>query len=148
MAASDPFRDPFASVLGYQLRRLSLVAMSDLADALHPLGLRPAEASVLQTIDTNPGITQSEVGRMLAIKRANMAPLIAGLEARGLIGREPMNGRSQALNSTSEGKALAAAAFKQTEGNEARCFPALTADERVHLAERLRRMWSHGDETA
>lgn len=143
--AADPPSDPFAPLLGYQLRRLSLAVMADLAEGLQPLRLRPAEATVLLRIAANPGITQSEVGRLLAIKRANMAPLIAGLEARGLLCRAPVDGRSQALTLTDAGAALARDAYAEMEANEARCFPTLPAEGRLRLAEQLRGAWSRLD---
>jgi len=141
---ADPPLDPFAATLGYQLRRLSLLVMADLADGLEPLGLRPADATVLLAIRINPGITQSELGRMLAIKRANMVPLVAGLEARGLVARAAVNGRSQALTLTAAGERLAGEAHAETDANEARCFPGLSAAERRRWAATLHALWSDG----
>jgi DNA-binding MarR family transcriptional regulator len=100
---NNPLEDRF----GYQLRRASVLMMADLAARLTPLGLSIAEASVLVLIKANPGAIQTELGRALAIKRANMAPLIAGLERRGLIRRRAADGRSHALQVNEEGDALA-----------------------------------------
>jgi len=132
----------FDGLLGYQIRRLSLVVMTDLTDALAPLGLRPAEASVLFAIHANSGLTQSELGRMLGIKRANMAPLIAGLEARTAITRDAVDGRSQALHLTEEGRALHARALAVTQAHEQRCFGSLANDERLRLARDLNQLWA------
>lgn len=90
--------DPFKENLGYLLRRASTVAMAELAKRFKILDLRPTEATVLLAIDANPHATLSEVGRLLEIASANMAPLIARLEGRGLVEREPMDGRSHALS--------------------------------------------------
>jgi hypothetical protein len=49
--------DPFEGLLGYHLRRLSVIAMADLAAALAPLDLKPTEASMLFVIDANPRIS-------------------------------------------------------------------------------------------
>ena len=38
-------------------------------------------------IESNPNISQSEIGRMLEIAGANMAPLISRLEKRELVER-------------------------------------------------------------
>ncbi|MBN2791435.1 MAG: MarR family transcriptional regulator [Desulfuromonadales bacterium] len=89
--------------IGYLLRRASTVAMVELAKRLKALDLRPTEATVLLSIDANPNATPSELGRLLAIASANMAPLIARLEVRKLIEREPMDGRSHALSLTPDG---------------------------------------------
>jgi hypothetical protein len=66
--------DPFGCLLGYHLRRLSVLVMADFTAALAPLGLKPAEASVLYAVAAAPGLTQSDVGKTLGIQRANMAP--------------------------------------------------------------------------
>jgi DNA-binding MarR family transcriptional regulator len=68
-----------------------------LARALEKHGVRPVEASVLMVVESMPGTTQSEIGRLLSIKRANMTPLVAKLEARGLVRRERVDGRSHGL---------------------------------------------------
>lgn len=139
---SDPLLRPLADLLGYQLRRLSLMTMADLTAALEPLGIRPTESSVLFTIAGRPGVTQSEIGRALAIKRANMAPLIAGLEAQDLIARAPMDGRSQALKLTDKGAALHRRAQEITMEHERRCFAILSDDGRRTLAQQLREIWT------
>ena len=132
----------FDTLLGYQIRRLSLVVMADLAEGLAPLGLRPAEASVLIAIEANAGMTQSELGRMLGIKRANMAPLIAGLESRAAVSRDAVDGRSQALRLTAEGKALHAQALAATRAHEQRCFGTLADADHVSLCRDLNQLWA------
>ena len=114
-AAAD---DPFGSLVGYHLRRLSVLAMTDLSKALAPLGLKPADASVLFSLAANPGITQSDMGKTLGIRRANMAPLIAALVERGLIDRQAVDGRSQALRLSASGRLLQSQARKVTETHE------------------------------
>ena len=57
----------------------------------------PSEASVLLVIEANPNISQSEIGRMLEIAGANMAPLISRLQKRELIERQSVDGRSHGL---------------------------------------------------
>jgi len=94
-APNEVAGDPFAGLLGYHLRRLSVLVMADFTEALAPLGLKPAEASVLYAIRAGTGMTQSDVGKMLGIQRANMAPLIAGLMQRGLVERDRVDGRSR-----------------------------------------------------
>jgi DNA-binding MarR family transcriptional regulator len=141
MAAVPPLPDPFAELLGYQLRRLSQLVMADLAERMDPLNLRPTEASVLYVIAATPGATQSDIGRMLGIKRANMAPLIAGLEARGLVSRQAVDGRSQALRLTPEGETIRARASNATRENERRCFASLPEADRNELTAKLRGLW-------
>ncbi|MEH3106981.1 MAG: MarR family transcriptional regulator [Sphingomonas fennica] len=117
--------DPLSGLLGYQLRRASVVMMADLAEVLAPLGLRPSESTTLLTIGANPTITQSELGRHLGIKRANMTPLTASLVARGLIDRTPVDGRSHGLRLTAAGAALAEEARAAIGAHEQRFRAAL-----------------------
>jgi len=100
--ATDPLKD----FPGYALRRASLAVMAALARRMSELGLRPTEATVLVVIEANPGITQSEVGQLLDIARANMAPLAARLLERDLIVRERVDGRSQGLSLSAAGRQL------------------------------------------
>jgi DNA-binding MarR family transcriptional regulator len=100
--AIDPLRD----YPGYALRRASAATMQRLAGGLQALDLRASEASILVVIEANPGITQSEIGRLLDIAGANMAPLMRGLHERGLVERNPVDGRSHALQLTASGRTL------------------------------------------
>jgi DNA-binding MarR family transcriptional regulator len=139
----SPETSLFDGLLGYHLRRMSVVVMTDLTQALAPLDLKPADASVLFMIEANPGITQSEVGKVLGILRANMAPLIGALLKRSLIEREPVDGRSQALTLSSAGRALCARAKLVTKEHEQRLFGSLSASARNRLISQLRELWDH-----
>lgn len=101
-----PIVDPLKDLPGYALRRASAAVMARLAVRLAALDLRPSEASVLLVIDANPGVTQSAIGRLLDIARANMAPLTARLAARDLIVRESAGGRSHGLTLSDAGRRL------------------------------------------
>ncbi len=98
--------DPMSDYPGYLLRRASAIAMARLAKHLKTLHLTPTDATVLNVIDANPNSKQSEIGRMLDIARANMAPLISRLAQRGLIERQPVDGRSHGLVLSRSGRAL------------------------------------------
>jgi len=105
MASDKPEEliDPLADVLGYQLRRASLATMTVLNERFEEIGLRPTEAIILRFVSANPGCNQSAIGRALGVKRTNMVPIVAGLEARGLLNRTPADGRSNALTLTEAG---------------------------------------------
>lgn len=133
--------DPLACLLGYHVRRLSVLLMADLQEALAPLDLKVAEASVLLAIGAIPGATQSAVGRYLGIERANMAPLIGRLVARGLVEREDLDGRSQAMSLTSDGRRLRTRARAAMDAHEQRCFANLGEGERLRLARELNSLW-------
>jgi DNA-binding MarR family transcriptional regulator len=64
--------DPLKNYPGYSLRRASAGNMAKLARRFAAIDLRPTEATVLMVIDSNPSISQSEIGKMLDIARANI----------------------------------------------------------------------------
>lgn len=133
--------DPLESLFGYNLRRLSVATMADLAESLEPLGLKPAAAAMLFVVGANPGITQSDAGKMLGVLRANMAPLVATLAKRGLLERERRDGRSHGLQLSAAGRALHRRAWKVTAAHEDRFFGTLSAAVRSRMVAQLRRLW-------
>ena len=108
------------SRLGYQLRRASAVMMADLSRELADLDLRPAEVTALLVVAENPDCSQTEVGQVLAIKRANMVPIISRLMDRGLVERRRIDGRSHALTLTDLGRETAADAVARIDRHEER----------------------------
>ncbi|MCW3835655.1 MarR family winged helix-turn-helix transcriptional regulator [Sphingomonas canadensis] len=139
-AGTGGLRDPLAGNLGYQMRRASALVMARFGEALAELDLRVAEASILMVLDANPGATQSGVGRLLGIQRANMAPLITALERRGLIARADTDGRAQPLKLTGTGKALAAQVRAKSDGEEAWLAESLDAQTIAAMTAALRRL--------
>ena len=121
------------SRLGYQLRRASAVMMADLARELADLDLRPAEVTTLLVIGENPDCSQTEVGQALAIKRANMVPIIARLMDRGFVARTRADGRSHALTLTDQGRKMADEANNRIAAHEARFVTQLATGEVLSL---------------
>jgi DNA-binding MarR family transcriptional regulator len=115
--------------------------MQKLARELAPLDLRPSEASVLLVIEVNPNITQSDIGRMLEIAGANMAPLISRMEKRQLVARQPVDGRSQGLELTSVGRALSARAGKVMKAHEDELMAKIPASQRAAFVATLQALW-------
>ena len=115
--------------------------MGELAQELGSLGLRPADASVLMLVEANPGVTQSEIGRELAIQRANMAPLTARLDDRGLVARERVDGRSHGLIATKAGRALCRDIRRVMDAHDARILSALPEDIRRAIGPGLAGLW-------
>ncbi|WP_242127225.1 MarR family transcriptional regulator [Sphingobium sp. Sx8-8] len=122
----EALQAPLVSRLGYLLRRASTVMMADLGERLAVVGLRPVEATILILVGAHPGCIQSDVGRVLGIKRANMAPLISALAAKGLLEKSPVDGRSLALTLTPSGEAAKVEAEAVMDAHEAR-FEAMLA---------------------
>ena len=74
---------------------------------------------MLMLIESSPGITQSQAGRVLDIQRANMVPFVARLEGRGVLQRRQVDRRSQALDLTRRGRMLLVRARRVVAAHEA-----------------------------
>jgi DNA-binding MarR family transcriptional regulator len=138
-------KDPLLQLSGYLLRRASVAALAELNEGLAPLGLRHAAAAMLMLIESRPGITQSEAGRVLDIQRANMVPFIARLEKRGAIRRRQVDGRSQALDLTSRGRMLLARARRVVEAHEAALLERVPEELRPMVLPVLTALWSRDE---
>lgn len=139
-----PIVDPLEDLPGYALRRASAAVMAKLAARLAALHLRPSEASVLLVIQANPGITQSEIGRLLDIARANMAPLTARLAARDLIVRESAGGRSHGLTLSDIGRRRARKAQRIVAELESELMGRVPAAQRAAFLRTLKALFSGG----
>jgi DNA-binding MarR family transcriptional regulator len=123
--------DPLTKYPGYLLRRASAIAMADLARRLKTLDLSPTEATVLNIIDANPNASQSEIGRLLDIARANMAPLVSRLAGRDLIERQPVDKRSHGLVLTRAGRNLTAKIKKFVGAHETKLLARIPEAQRA-----------------
>jgi DNA-binding MarR family transcriptional regulator len=133
--------DPLKNFPGYALRRASAAAMQKLAHRLAALELRPSEAGVLLVIETNPNITQSEIGRMLDIAGANMAPLVGRLAERELVERQRVDGRSHGLTLTESGRATTLRARKIMKSHEDALLAKIPVAQRAAFVATLQRLW-------
>lgn len=134
--------DPLENYPGYSLRRASAANMARLAKRFAKLDLRPTDASVLMVIDSNPNITQSEIGRMLDIASANLAPLVSRLADRGLLERLPVDGRSHGLALTRSGSKLTGKAKKAAVDHEQELLSKIPESQRDTFLAILRSLWS------
>src|ERR1044072_7727878 len=75
--------------LGYFVRRLQVWIFQDFARALASFDIRPAQFSVRVVSEAKSGLSQADLGVRLGIERARLVRLLAGLENRGLIRRQP-----------------------------------------------------------
>ncbi|HEX7711791.1 MAG TPA: MarR family transcriptional regulator [Sphingomonadaceae bacterium] len=133
--------DPLQKSPGYALRRASHAMMAELAERLVGLGLKMADASVLMMIEANAGVTASQIGRALDIRRANMVPLLKKLEDAGLVERAPIDGKSQGLSLTPSGAARLAEARRVIDAFEAGLLARVPEKHRAHLLPALDALW-------
>lgn len=133
--------DPLLRLPGYSLRRAASAMLAELSAKLEPLELRFADVSALMIIAANPGITASQLGRMIDVQRANMVPLIARIEAAGLIARRPLDGKSHSLELTEAGKARLAQAQSVIDAFEESLLARIPPQHRDHLMPALNALW-------
>ena len=119
--------------------------MGEFARRMDEIGLRTVEATILQIVSDNPGISQSALGRLLSIQRANMTPIAARLEARGWVKRSPSDGRSLGLELTEEGRSTARQARQVIDGFEAEVSARIPEQHRAHLLPALLSLWEAFD---
>lgn len=134
-------KDPLSSLPGYLLRRASTAALTELNQRLGDIEINHADASLLMLIGHNPGVTQSEAGRVLGIQRANMVPLIARNEGRGWLIRQQVDGRSQGLSLSPEGEVMRRRARGVIDSFEARLMERVPQELRQHVVPILRHLW-------
>lgn len=138
-------QDPLRKFPGYALRRASNAFLSDLTPRLAELDLRLTEASILTVIRANPNITQSEIGKLLSIASANVAPIIGRLDERGLLERVRVDGRSHGLCLTDQGSHLAKQALAIMEAQEVRLLQRIPPEHRDGFVELINGLWDYED---
>jgi DNA-binding MarR family transcriptional regulator len=128
-------------LIGYNLRRAHGVQKSRFAAVFGPRGIRPVTLSLLGTVYEHAGIAQTELGKRLRIKRANMVPLLTEFSASGLIVRRPSktDRRAQRVYLTEAGKRLTAELLATHEKLEADLVRALGERESAQLLALLQR---------
>ena len=133
--------DPLPAYPGYSLRRAANATAVELAARLGDVDLRQVDASLLLLVEANPRVTASALGRQLDIQRANMVPLLKRLEDAGLIVREPIDGKSQGLSLTEEGRAKTREALRVINAFETELLGRIPAEHRDHLLPALEALW-------
>lgn len=137
-------RNPLEELLGYQLRRATAEVFGRVRAIMGSYNLTHTASSFLILVEANPGITQSTIGKILSIKRANIAPLTSEMEERGLIRREAVDGRSQGLYLTAEGRVLVEEVREKVVNQENEFINLFRPDEYRELLDALARVWKNG----
>jgi DNA-binding MarR family transcriptional regulator len=132
---------PLDDLLGYQLRRASAAMLAQLIAGYNELDIKLAEASALILIEANPGLKQSDIGRILDIKSANMAPLVSFLEKQNYVERKQLDGRSQALYLSKQGKTIARKIGQCNDENEKWLLSKLSEGDKRVAIKLLKSIW-------
>jgi DNA-binding MarR family transcriptional regulator len=126
-------------MIGYQLRRASGMFMADFVELFREVQLRPAQFAILSLVEQQPGISQTELSRSLAIQKTNMVPLVVELERRGLLQREAgtVDRRVQLLTLAPGAAKQLATWRRRLAAHEEGRMAHLTPEERSRLFELL-----------
>jgi DNA-binding MarR family transcriptional regulator len=103
------------------------------------LGLRVGTFSALAVVMGSPGISQTQLGEMLSIKRSGVVVVVDDLERLGAVERKPVltDRRAYALHVTPAGKHLWSRAEAAVQAHEAALFDELDPQERSTLQDLL-----------
>src|SRR5690606_31163794 len=117
---------------GFLLRRAHLVAVSIFNDEIGKLALTPPQHNVLSALLANPGVHQTELGRIVGYDRATIGAILAGLETRELLVRKSskQDKRLKTLAITRKGKALLASSNEAMDRINERLLKTLADYER------------------
>jgi DNA-binding MarR family transcriptional regulator len=129
-----------AERLGYQLRRLDMLAMNALFDSLAQIGVTPGRATSLVFISLHEGCDQNALARSLGINRASAMAAVNALVALGAVERRPgRDRRSNALHLTEAGRRLRDEVEQATAEHDAEIFGVLSDEERETLDRLIRK---------
>lgn len=129
--------DPMATRVGFLLRKISAQWVAALHERLAPLDLNPSDATVLIVVAANPGVKPSDIGRMVRIKSANLAPIVTKLHKLGHISRQRIDGRSQGISLTEQGSAVTTRVREIADAVEQSYMNGIGSREREALIEGL-----------
>ena len=125
--------------IGYNMKRAYMQIQDDMSSTLEPLGLRVGTYSALAVVMGSPGISQTQLGEVLNIKRSGVVVVVDDLERLGVVERRPVltDRRAYALHVTPAGKQLWKRAEAAVQAHEAALFAELDPEEQRTLQDLL-----------
>jgi len=129
-------------LLGYQLRRAQVAVFQHFSESMGALDITPGQFGMLAVINSNPGLSQTQLGNALGIDRSTVVAMIDRLEARELVIRAtaPNDRRSHALRLSEQGAALFERLQKMVRAHERHISHALSPDDQRLLIRLLGRV--------
>ncbi len=131
------------TLLGYNARRAALRIIELFLVRMAPFKLRPVDFSILSVITHNPGITSRQLCTALDILPPNFVAMLAGLEKRSLVQRQPhpSDKRAQTLRLTESGEVFMREAEATASALELDATAKLSAKERQTLISLLQKVY-------
>lgn len=130
------------SMIAFPLKKAQLAIYEELVPLLARNGLTPVTFTALAIIDKNPGVRQTDLGKVLGIARSGVVKIINRLETSGLIVRTPVadDRRVYALALTVEGAKKWTGSREAALAHEALVSARLSDGEKKLLIDLLRRI--------
>lgn len=131
------------TLLGYNARRAALTIIEIFLQRMAVYALRPVDFSVLSVIAHNPGVTSRQLCTTLGILPPNFVALLANLEKRALVARQPhpTDKRAVALQLTHAGEKLMGDAERTAQALENDASARLSSAERKTLMRLLQKIY-------
>lgn len=119
-------------MLSFLVRATWLGMRTALNAELKEYGLSTPQYATLAIVETNPGVSSSELGRKVGSSRQAANEMLAGLERDGLIvrGPHPADRRAHQIQLTDQGRALLAEARVAVARREAELEAGFTEEQR------------------
>jgi len=134
----------FSDRVGPAVRLLRNELTARIAEAYAPFALHSGALSAMVLIEANPGCSQSDLARELAMDKSVLVAVVDDLEQRGLArrARSTVDRRRNVLEITAEGAEVMAAMFACARRVERPIEQALSAEERAQLIGLLKRAYA------
>jgi DNA-binding MarR family transcriptional regulator len=131
------------TLLGYNARRAALSIIEIFLQRMAIYALRPVDFSVLSVIAHNPGVTSRQLCSTLGILPPNFVAMLANLEKRELVERQPhpSDKRAVALLLTQSGEKLMREAERTAQSLELDASARLSSAERKTLMRLLQKIY-------
>lgn len=130
------------SSAGYLANHVARLFARELAEAVRPLGLAPAQFMVLLELWREEGLTQKDLVGRLDVEQATMAATLARMERDGLIERRPdqADARARRIQLTARARALQEPALAAAKSVNARALAGFSEEEREVFLTGMRRI--------
>ncbi len=127
---------------GYLANHVARLFARELAEAVRPLGLAPAQFMVLLELWREEGLTQKDLVGRLDVEQATMAATLSRMERDGLIERRPdqADARARRIQLTARARGLQEPALSAAKAVNARALAGFSEGERQALLSGLHRI--------
>ena len=138
----DAIASPLSDSPGFLLRLAQLRVFDEFHRHFAGLGVTPAGFSVLALIAANPNIRPGAIAEELRVKPSNVAALVNGLVAAGLVQRmaDEAELRANCLRMTAEGAKAWIEMYQTHLASDERFTATLSPSERETLVALLRKL--------